>query len=110
MWLEAAAPSKRLLRARRILELLKPTHSAPGRATPWPWLLPLSQGMARLGFLASSLLHTNLAMGALLFYMYMFISLQTFCFLDHRITVFSPGPYKLAVYKRALALSRGASS
>lgn len=60
-----------------------------------------------LGFLAFSLLHSNLAMCALLLYIYMFTSLQTFCFLDHRVTVFSPGPYRLAVYKRALAPSRG---
>lgn len=46
-------------------------------------------------------------MCALLLYIYIFISLQTFSFLDHRVTVCSPGPYKLAAYKRALAPSQG---
>lgn len=60
-----------------------------------------------LGFLAFSLLQANLAMCALVLYIYMFISLQTFCFLDNRVTVCSAGPYKVAAYKRALALSQG---
>lgn len=46
-------------------------------------------------------------MCALFLYIYIFISLQTVHFLDNRVTVCSPGPYKLAAYKRALAPSQG---